>query len=583
MKKVLMTWYGITDLKSSLGLEYTDGPILGALESEDYTDVLILGYTNKEKKETSIDNFDSDLSNAKDDFKSNSPKDVWTFINKYSNTEISHNHYIKWLKSKLNESGKKTDVIFHPVELEHLNDTEGIYEIETKALNIVASYNKEKEVYFFLSPGTPVMAFTWAFVALQHPNLKKHLIASPILHKAPEIIKLPEEWLEWHSRSLDSLDNNECDFDMIFHLFGEQRMPSLLGIKQFKSKKHVFVNTSQYPAKVMKNFLINEAFDELYVDPFNPIDVNDKILAYLKKYDQNLKIGFNLTGGTKLMYAGALSSCKKINATPFYFDGVNNKVIFLNNFKSSPTIDIDSVETFLKLHGNELNISNKGLWDEIPDIKLIGRDELTKNLWKNRRDIASLYKRIYPFVEEDKAFDIANKKIQIKYDKNKNVTINLNDNHFSFENWSSFGKYIMGGWFEEFVYLQLCPLLELGVIKDLRIGLEVSFKEKESNKKLNGFHNLKRISNNTYQEFDLIFTDGKKLYIIECKAGSIKTEYIMKLQNIIRYFGGIEARGILAACFQPNHQVVKKKIEDSSNITFINENNFRDRIISLLS
>ena len=49
MKKVLMTWYGITDLKASLGLEFNNGPILSALLAEEYTDILILGYTNKDK------------------------------------------------------------------------------------------------------------------------------------------------------------------------------------------------------------------------------------------------------------------------------------------------------------------------------------------------------------------------------------------------------------------------------------------------------------------------------------------------------------------------------------------------------
>jgi hypothetical protein len=31
MKKFLLTWYGITDFRASLGFENTDGPIAGAL------------------------------------------------------------------------------------------------------------------------------------------------------------------------------------------------------------------------------------------------------------------------------------------------------------------------------------------------------------------------------------------------------------------------------------------------------------------------------------------------------------------------------------------------------------------------
>jgi len=49
MKHYLLTWYGITDLRASLGLEPTDGLILGALRNGNFTDVVILAYTNPDK------------------------------------------------------------------------------------------------------------------------------------------------------------------------------------------------------------------------------------------------------------------------------------------------------------------------------------------------------------------------------------------------------------------------------------------------------------------------------------------------------------------------------------------------------
>ena len=45
MRKFLLTWYGMTDLRASLGFKNTDGPIVGALAAEEYSDVVILGYT----------------------------------------------------------------------------------------------------------------------------------------------------------------------------------------------------------------------------------------------------------------------------------------------------------------------------------------------------------------------------------------------------------------------------------------------------------------------------------------------------------------------------------------------------------
>ena len=41
MNSYLLTWYGITDLRAALGLEELGGPVLGALKTNDYTDVYL--------------------------------------------------------------------------------------------------------------------------------------------------------------------------------------------------------------------------------------------------------------------------------------------------------------------------------------------------------------------------------------------------------------------------------------------------------------------------------------------------------------------------------------------------------------
>lgn len=575
MKKILMTWYGITDLRASFGLEYSQGPILSALLAEEYSDILILGYTNNEKNLIDELIFEKDLIEAKNNFEENNQSEVWNFINKYSNTEIGHNHFIEWIKSQLEESKKSTEIIFLPIELAHLNDTEGIYDVATRALDLVANFNGEKEISFYLSPGTPVMAFVWAFVALRHPSLKKRLIASPVANKLPEEVSLPEEWIEWHGRSLHDSTQDSKEYDIVFHLFGEQRMPSLLGILQFSSKKHIFINSKQYPAQIMKQFMGNSKFDEVPVNPFQPSDTKDKILEYLEELPLNLKIGFNLTGGTKLMYAGALAACKKINGTPFYFDGRNNKVIYLDDFKQESTKRIDNVETFIKLHGNDLHISKSGYWKDIVDINLPSRKDLTYFLWKKRSRIAKVYRDLVPYNDDNRPFNINKSGIVIKYDRNKKVEISIDGDSFSFEKWDKFATYITGGWFEEYMFMQFEPYVKEGKIFDLRIGLEISFKDINNNQNISGFGGLRNMMGDTYQELDIVFTDGKRLYIIECKAGNVKSEFIMKLQNIVRYFGGMEGKGILAACFPPSSKVVQKKIDESYNMEIISGQNLK--------
>jgi hypothetical protein len=583
MKKILMTWYGITDLRASLGLEYSNGPILSALLAEEYTDVLILGYTNNEKPKIDESIFEKDLIEAKNNFEANNQSEVWNFINKYSNTEIGHNHFIKWLKSQLEESKKSTEIIFRPIELAHLNDTEGIYDVATRALDLVANFNAKKEVSFYLSPGTPVMAFVWAFVALRHPSLKKKLIASPVANKLPEEVSLPEEWIEWHGRSLHDKTQDSKEYDIVFHLFGEQRMPSLLGILQFSSKKHIFINSKQYPAQIMKQFIGNAKFDEIPVNPFEPSDTKDKILSYLEELPLNLKIGFNLTGGTKLMYAGALAACKKINGTPFYFDGRNNKVIYLDDFKQESTKRIDNVETFIKLHGNDLHISKSGYWNDIVDIDLPKRKDLTDFLWKKRSRIAKVYRDVVPYNDDNRPFNVNKSGVVIKYDRNKKVEISIDGDSFSFEKWDKFATYITGGWFEEYMYMQFEAYMKEGKIFDLRIGLEISFKDAKKNQNISGFGGLRNMMGDTYQELDIVFTDGKRLYIIECKAGNVKSEFVMKLQNIVRYFGGMEGKGILAACFPPSSKIVQKKIDESYNMEIISGQNLKSDLEFLFS
>lgn len=576
MKKYLITWYGMTDFKASLRLEQTTGPILKALLTEDYTDVVILGFTRLDKPVYTDDQFQQKQAEITD---SNS-ETARRFLDSFSNTLKAHNHFNQWLKKQLQDFGKKVNISFYPVNLKHLNDTEGIYEAATQSLNKVAALEGKKLVTLYLSPGTPVMAFVWAFAALRHPTLKKRLIASSQLEKPPETIVLPKEWLEWHGKQVITTNSESNQYDTIFHLFGEQRIPSLLGIIQFPSKKHIFVNSLQFPADVMKQFLGESEYGEVAVDPYDPENVRSKILELIEQMPADTKIGFNLTGGTKLMYAGALAACRKVNATPFYFNSRNNKVIYLNNFKYDETKLISSVETFIELNGNDLFVSKAGHWGDISGIESSDRKNLTNEIWKVRDKLSYLYKELSNYNKSFQTFELWDKEknIYAKLSKDKSAKINIGSNYFEFEEWSDFAKYLSGGWFEEYTFMKLQPLVEAGLIKDMRIGLEVSFKEENIDKSSSNFKaQLGKMFGDPYQELDIVFTDGRRLYVIECKSGNVNSGHVMKLNNIIQYLGGIEGKAILASCFSVKNKVVKKKLNESRNIQFTyGDNLFKD-------
>ena len=566
MNKYLMTWYGMADFRASLGLEQTTGPVLGALLAEDYTDVIILGFTRSDRIENKADEFQQKIA----DVEGSDPAAARQFIDLFSNTGAAHHHFNQWLKEQLQAAGKKVDVRFHPVGLTHLNDTEGIYEAATQSLNAVAATEGEKLVTLYLSPGTPVMAFVWAFAALRHPTLKKRLIASSQPGKPPERIVLPNEWLEWHGRQVRTTNTESDQYDAIFHLFGEQRIPNLLGVIQFSSRKHIFVNSAQFPADVMKQFLGEAEYGEIAVDPYDPENVRTTILELIAKMPADAKIGFNLTGGTKLMYAGALAACRKVNATPFYFNSRNNQVVYLNDFKTVETKRIPSVETFIQLNGNNLFISKAGHWSDIPGIESPDRKSLTNELWQVRSKISRLYRDLLCYNDSFQPFELRKGGIYTKYSKDNSAKISIGPKHFEFKKWPDFAKYLSGGWFEEYTFMKLQPLVDAGLIKDMRIGLEVSFKEDDADKRSSSLRaQIRNLLGSTYQELDITFTDGRRLYVIECKAGNVNSEHVMKLQNIVRYFGGIEGRAVLASCFYPKNKVVRKKIDDSKNLQLV--------------
>ncbi|MEX5440593.1 DUF1887 family protein [Acinetobacter indicus] len=573
MKKYLMTWYGMTDFRASLGLEQTTGPVLGALLAEDYTDVIILGFTHPDKIENKIDEFHLKIKNVEGP----NSEAARQFIDLFSNTGEAHHHFNEWLKQQLGDAGKKVDVRFHPVKLTHLNDTEGIYEAATQALNEVATSEDEKFVTLYLSPGTPVMAFVWAFAALRYPNLKKRLIASSQPGRPPERIILPNEWLEWHGKQVQTINMEPDNYDVIFHLFGEQRLPNLLGMMQFSSKKHIFLNSAQFPADVMRQFLGEAEYAEISVDPYHPENVRAQILELIENMPINTKIGFNLTGGTKLMYAGALAACRKVNATPFYFNGVDQKVIFLNDFTTKDIVKIESTETFLQLNGDGLKISEPGIlnWDNAETQE---KFEISKIIWNAKKKLTRNYKRIIPHRDDKSPFKVWDNEFYASLDSDYKAELHIDGHRFIFENFPEFSEFLVGGWFEIFIAGQLQPLVKKNKIFDLRVNLKVSIADLESNQNYK-LYPPKYKEHSIYQEFDITFTDGYRLFIIECKSGNVTSDMVVKLHEIVKKYGGMDGVGCLISCYGPSHPIIKQKADDFSNISWV----FGHDVISLLN
>ncbi len=558
MKHYLLTWYGITDLRAALGFERGDGPVFGALRSGGFSDVVILAYS-KPGKAT-----DADLANEVPALGDAPPQRQAEVIDAFANSAKGHRMFEEWLKGRLLEAGLNVRVRMCPVELAELNDTRGIQDAANRALEATAADPGEKAITFYISPGTPVMAFTWAFVALTNPELDIRILASSQPGKPPEFVDLPYELMAPSNRKLRILSGDpETEFDFVFHLMGEQRMPALLGVREFMAKRHVFVTSGDFSSEVMKRFLPVGSWSEIHVNAFDPMAVKMALLKEAAAIPSGAKVGFNLTGGTKLMFAGAIAACRKIGGVPFYFETSQHRLIFLHDYTQRVPRGVDSCESFLLLNG--FDVLTPGRWE---DFSLRDqRASMTRWLWKNRHLITKFYKRLTAYNHSDgshflpfslrESLNLRGKRMEvaISLDSKGRATLVAGQSQFSFSNCPDFAKYLSGGWFEEFVYLQLHGLVDKGLLRDLRIGVEVTRRDwGEVNQA------------QPVQEFDGLLTDGKRLILVECKAGMVTTDQLFKLQQLALAYGGHEAHGLLVGVFPPHHKVVRDRILAARNI-----------------
>ncbi len=96
---------------------------------------------------------------------------------------------------------------------------------------------------------------------------------------------------------------------------------------------------------------------------------------------------------------------------------------------------------------------------------------------------------------------------------------------------------LLGGWFEEYIYFELLYLLDKQAIYDLRLNMILGVEN------TNATQGDKRP---IYAELDIAFSDGKNLYVVECKSGELKNKGVLTaLSTSAQIFGGANAKCIL--------------------------------------
>ncbi len=564
MKHYLLTWYGITDLRAALGLETTDGPILSALKTGNFTHVVILAYTNPGKNQNA---FTNDLRAKWEKWKTRDletrlkfPRDnAQQFVDVVSNTATGHTLFMDWLGVELTGAGISCSIQIIPQELKHLNDAHGIYNAAAAAVKLALGETGEKAVTVFVSPGTPVMAYTWALIARANPQHNIAVIASSDPSKPPETIYLPKDLLMPVVAAPTAVKPTE--FELIIHLLGRERMPIYFGMIQFRAAKHIFITTQAYSdaATALSRLLPPYCQTKTIIiqDPFRPADTRWAIAEQVGQLPPEAKIAVNLTGGTKLMFSGALAACWESGLEPFYFEVNHHNIIFIRDGATVPFNGAKSVTDFFAVNG--FDVITNGRWED--KLCRAARLDVTKKLWEARQILGKLYQneefrkyKVPGGAKRNPPFNFKWGASHASFNTKGESALILEGETFPVPRCDDFGQYLGGGWLEEYLFSLLRSIEEKGLICDLRIGMEVDYEGKH-----------RRPFDAPIGEFDCAFTDGKRLWLVECKAGAVKQEHIQKLENNLKTYGGIAARGILVSSF-PIVPALVRRVSSSTSI-----------------
>ncbi len=221
----------------------------------------------------------------------------------------------------------------------------------------------------------------------------------------------------------------------------------------------------------------------------------------------------------------------------------------------------------------------KQIW-EIPipnknDIAFGKHAALSNLLYEHRSRIIPLYQRIDNSYSKDKTIKICGNNLKLLY-KDHQVCVNIDGKEMKLkysENEDDFRKCIIGGWFEEYIYFELLDLLDKQVIYDLRLNMRLS---------VESMTDTQRNERPIYAELDMAFSDGKNLYIIECKSGGLKDKGVLaNLSTNAQIFGGANAKCILISSDDHLGQNIQEKIK-ILNIKFIFKD-FKENIENYLN
>ena len=324
-------------------------------------------------------------------------------------------------------------------------------------------------------------------------------------------------------------------YKYMYHLVGEQVIPVYLsGIQFDHSIKHFLLTTRSRKTKIATQAICNTFKNKgIDVEVRNigdedaAVSVSELTKGITKILDitnpDKLPVSFDLTGGTKPMSMVAMRlATERDYITPYYLDSKGKQLIDFKNLENSlPLRNTLTIKEFVSLGGLELHKQNQNDVSEdflqyVFDHKdtILRFQEKFANMMDNK-GIPKGYtlESYFTYTYSDMLHALVNKVNLEKWDRYWNEFAKT-------RSWYKKARFLAGEWFELYTY---STVKNSGAdISDIMLNAELVFP--------NNAHQA--------QEFDVVYTDGFSLIILECKAGQLNQNYIQKLENLRGQFSG---------------------------------------------
>lgn len=336
--------------------------------------------------------------------------------------------------------------------------------------------------------------------------------------------------------------SREPTFELVVHLVGEQPLPVLIAIRQVEAARHVLLASPQTRAVAerLRRFG-GDVSVRVVEDPYDIDRIIEVVLMLVSDSPQD-RTALDVTGGTKMMFAAAYVAARTRDLPCFYIETrPGAELHWLAPHRTEKLQPVLSVDDFIVSAGHAVQDPGVGAGAG----GRMGRGALAKKFWEHRPVVAQYQKLFAEWRNEHEG----GKQLSVKdlpefppdvlatWLPSGSGTLQLGSAKGEFRDALDVAAFMGGGWFEEYCYGLLKPLEQRGAIRDLRRGLRVAWRsEAEADPDATGM-----------QEFDLVFSDGLRLFLLECKACPITQTHIQVLENNARRFGGAMACPVLVS------------------------------------